>query len=54
MASTATSRMVNMTAKPAQEAETNQTKRGSKFTIGDDTPSSPVGGLQVLLQPDSD
>jgi hypothetical protein len=38
----------------ARGGELNQTKRGSKFTIGDDTPSSPFAGLRVLLQPDSD
>ena len=38
----------------ARSGELNQTKRGSKFTIGDDTPSSPFAGLRVLLQPDSD
>jgi hypothetical protein len=37
-----------------RSGEANQTKRGSIFTIGDDTPSSPFAGLQVLLQPDSD
>jgi hypothetical protein len=30
----------------------NQTRRGSKFTIGDDTPISPFAGLQVLLRSD--
>jgi HNH endonuclease len=38
----------------ARSGELNQTKRGSKFTIGDDTPSSPFAGLRALLQPDSD
>ena len=34
----------------ARGGELNQTKRGSKFTIGDDTPSSPFAVLQVLLR----
>jgi HNH endonuclease len=34
----------------ARNGECNQTKRGSKFTIGDDTPISPFAGLQVLLR----
>jgi hypothetical protein len=38
----------------ARSGEANQTKRGSKFTVGDDTPSSPFAGLRALLQPDSD
>jgi len=38
----------------ARSSEANQMKRGSTFTIGDDTPSSPFAGLRVLLQPDSD
>jgi hypothetical protein len=29
---------------------TNQTKRGSKFTIGDDTPRSPFEVLRAQLQ----
>jgi hypothetical protein len=33
----------------ARGIETNQTKRGSAFVIGDDTPSSPLEGLRVLL-----
>jgi hypothetical protein len=28
--------------------------KGGRFTIGDDTPSSPFAGLRALLQPDSD
>jgi hypothetical protein len=35
-----------------RSGELNQTKRESKFTIGDDTPSSPFAGLQVLLRLD--
>jgi HNH endonuclease len=34
----------------ARGSECNRTKRGSKFTIGDDTPSSPFAVLQVLLR----
>jgi 5-methylcytosine-specific restriction endonuclease McrA len=36
----------------ARNSETNQTKRGSKFTIGDDTPSSPFAELRALLKSD--
>jgi hypothetical protein len=36
----------------ARSGEPNQTERGSKFTIGGDTPSSPFAGLQVLLRAD--
>jgi hypothetical protein len=35
----------------ARSGETNQTKRGSKFTIGDDAPSSPFAVLGALLRP---
>jgi hypothetical protein len=33
----------------ARGGEANQMKRGFKFTIGDDTPTSPFAGLRVLL-----
>ena len=36
----------------ARSGELNQTKRGSKFTIGDDTPSSPFAVLGALLRLD--
>ena len=34
----------------ARSREANQTKRGSKLTIGDDTPSSPFAALRALLR----
>jgi hypothetical protein len=37
-----------------RSGELNRAKRGFKFTIGDDTPSSPFAGLRVLLQLDRD
>jgi len=37
----------------ARSGEANQMKRGFKFTIGDDAPSSPFAGLRVLLRLDS-
>jgi hypothetical protein len=33
-----------------RSSELNQTKRGSKFAIGDETPSSSFAVLQVLLR----